>query len=110
MTIRVRNNTGRPVLLHLQGRPVAFDLVVRREDGTVVWRRLQGAVGTMILQLRPLAPGETLELRDAWRQRAAGGGAAGPGDYRVTGVVLTDGAPLEAPAVPLRILPPQARP
>ncbi len=104
MTLRVTNTADRPLTLRLRGRPIAFDLVVRREDGTIVWRKLEGAMIAMVLQLRTLAPGETLELEDAWRQQAADGSQVGPGDYAVTGALLTDShTPLESAPASLRI-------
>ena len=73
LTLHVTNPTERPLTLYLRGRPVAFDVVVARADGTVVWRRLAGAIITMVLQVRTLAPGETLELKDAWNQATTTG-------------------------------------
>lgn len=110
MTLRVTNATNRTLNFYLRGRPIAFDLVVTRTAGTVVWRRLQGAVITMVLQVRTLAPGEMLEFRDSWRQTTNAGARVPPGDYLVTGRLLTDAPrPLETPAQPLRILPPARR-
>ncbi len=104
MTLRVTNTADRPLTLRLRGRPIAFDFVVRREDGTIVWRRLAGAMIAMVLQLRTLAPGETLELEDVWQQQDAGGTRVSPGNYTVTAVLLTDSsAPLESSSAPLRI-------
>ncbi len=106
LTLRVTNPTERPLTLYLRGRPVAFDVVVARGDGTVVWRRLAGAVVTMVLQVRTLAPGETIELKDTWNQTTRTGARAGPGEYLVTGELLTDSPrPLVTASVPLRILP-----
>jgi hypothetical protein len=105
MTLRVTNASDRPLQLYLRGRPIAFDLVVRRGDGTVVWRKLAGAMIAMVLQLKTLAPGERLELKDVWRQQTTDRSPAPPGDYTVTGSLLTDSqASLDGPPVPLRIL------
>ncbi|HEX2450690.1 MAG TPA: BsuPI-related putative proteinase inhibitor [Gemmatimonadales bacterium] len=105
MTLRVTNTSDRPLELHLRGRPIAFDLVVRQSDGSVVWRRLAGAMIAMVLQLRTLSPGETLELTDAWPQQRTDGSPAAPGDYTVTGSLLTDSqASLDSPPVPFRVL------
>lgn len=97
-------NTGRDtVMLHLLGREIAFDIVVRR-GGALVWRRLERQVIPQILQVRPLAPGETLELRDAWDQRTNAGAPAGPGSYTLQGVLPTDAPePLLTPTVEVRI-------
>ena len=102
ITLRIANVTARPLELHLQGRTATFDLVVRR-GGTVVWRRLENESVLAILQLRTLAPGEALELTETWNQRDRGGEPVGAGDYTVSGSVPTDGAPLRAGPVSLRI-------
>jgi hypothetical protein len=102
IAIRIGNTTTRPIELHLQGRTVVFDLIVGRGDA-VVWRRLEGESVTAILQLRMLAPGEVLELKDTWQQKDGTGRPVGPGEYHVTGMVPTDTAPLRAGPVALRI-------
>ncbi|HEY8470515.1 MAG TPA: BsuPI-related putative proteinase inhibitor [Longimicrobiales bacterium] len=106
IALRVTNRTSAPIDLHLLGRTIAFDIVVTREDGTPVWRRLEGQAVQSILQLRTLAPGETLELSDRWDQRGRGGAAVPPGLYRVHGELPTDEPePLRTPPASLRILP-----
>ena len=102
ITLRIANLTALPLELHLQGRTVTFDLTVRRGD-TVVWRRLEGETVQAILQIRTLAPGDALELTHTWDQQDRAGRPAGAGDYTVSGSVPTDGAPLRAGPVPLRI-------
>jgi hypothetical protein len=110
MTVHVTNATSQPLTLYLRGRPIAFDLVVTGADGTVVWRRLEGAMISMVLQVRTLSPGEALELRDVWPQTTRAGAPIPPGEYTVRGEVLTDTPrPLATPSAPLRILPPSAR-
>jgi hypothetical protein len=104
MTLRVTNTGDRPLTLHLRGRPIAFDLVVSRQDGSLVWRRLEGAMIAMVLQVRTLAPGETLQLEDVWQQQGARGTRVGPGDYTVTAALLTDSpTPLRSSPTSLRI-------
>lgn len=105
MTLRVENVSDRPLDLYLRGRAIAFDLIVTDDRGTVVWRRLEGAVLPAILRIETLAAGESLELEDAWDQRSNEGGAVEPGSYTVRGELLTEGEPLTTPAVPLRITP-----
>ena len=100
IAIRIANTTERPLELHLQGRTIAFDLIVRRRDA-VVWRRLEGAAVPAILQLRMLAPGEVLELADSWVQRDNDGARVEPGEYSVSGTVPTDASPIHAG--PLRL-------
>lgn len=102
VTLRISNTGDRPLDLYLQGRPIAFDLTVQRGD-QVVWRRLEGATLSLILQIRTLAPGEVLDLKETWKQEDNAGRPVGPGDYTVTGSVLTDGEPLRAAPTPLRI-------
>jgi hypothetical protein len=105
MKLRVANLGDRPLTLRLTGRPIAFDLIVTSADGTTVWRRLEEATITMVLQVRTLASGETLVLEDVWRQQAAGGARVSPGDYAVTAALLTDAPiPLRAAPVSLRIV------
>jgi hypothetical protein len=106
ITLRVTNTGATPLTLYLQGRPASFDVIVSRRDGTVVWRRLEGAVISAILQVRTLAPAETLELQDTWDQKTNRGEPVGPDDYVVTGVLPTDPpAELRSTPVPLRITP-----
>jgi hypothetical protein len=106
ITLRVTNTSGKPLTLYLQGRPVAFDVIISRRDGTLVWRRLEGAVISAVLQVRSLAPGEVMEFSDSWSQRTNLGAAVEPGEYLVTGVLPTDPpAELRTQPVPLRILP-----
>ena len=95
VAIRIVNTTDRPLELHLQGRTITFDLIVRRGD-LVVWRRLEGRTAQAVLQLRMLAPGEVLELADTWTQRDNGGRRVQPGKYTVSGTVPTDGEPIGA--------------
>jgi uncharacterized protein (DUF58 family) len=106
ITLRLTNTGRKPVTAYLQGRPVAFDVIVSRHDGTVVWRRLEGAVVSAVLQVRSLAPGEVLEFSDSWSQQSNLGESVGSGEYLVTGVLPTDPpAELRTQPVPLRILP-----
>ena len=105
IVLRVENVSPRPVELYLRGRTIAFDVVVARADGGVVWRRLEDEVIPAVVQVRALAPNETLELRAEWDQRTARGAAVPAGEYVARGLLLTDRPePLETPPVPLRIV------
>lgn len=99
ITLRLTNTGKQTESLYLTGRTITFDIIVARSDGQVVWRRLAHSTGQQILQVKTLAPGETMELKDVWKQ------AVEPGDYTVQGVVPTDGAPLQTAVVRLRITP-----
>jgi hypothetical protein len=90
ITLRVRNPGKGPRELYLAGRPTAFDITVTRTDGSVVWRRLEGATIPGILGIQVLAPGGMLEFKDTWDQRTQSGEQAGPGLYTVEGALLTD--------------------
>lgn len=106
LTLRATNRGARRATLYLRGRPVAFDVIVTNARGKVVWRRLQGATISMVLQVRELAPGESLEFEGTWDQRTNAGVRVPPGEYRLTGRLLTDTErPLESPPVRLRITP-----
>lgn len=102
ITLRLTNTSREPATAYLQGRPVAFDVIVSREDSTVVWRRLEGAVVSAVLQVRTLAPGEVLEFSDTWSQQSNLGKSVGPGEYLVTAVLPTD-PPAELRTLPVRL-------
>jgi hypothetical protein len=104
ITLRVSNTGTGSLELSLLGRSPVFDITVSRPDGDVVWRRLEGETLPMILQLRSLASGETLTLRDDWDQRTNRGKAVEPGSYLVRGALFTDEQPLRTPAASLRIV------
>ena len=103
--LRVENLGAGAVDLYLRGRSIAFDVIVERPDGEVVWRRLDGEIIEAIVQLRSLDAGEMLTLEAHWDQRTAAGLRAPPGDYRVRGLLPTD-APdaLETERAPLHLI------
>ena len=99
------NRTERPLTLYLQGRPLAFDITIRREDGSVVWRRLEGQVVSAILAMRQLAPAESLTFEAVWDGRRSGGRPVAPGRYQIVGSLRTDTPEgLTTLPVPLQIL------
>jgi uncharacterized protein (DUF58 family) len=104
LTIRATNRGTEPVTLYLRGRPIAFDLIVTDARGKLVWRRLEKATTTMVLQVRELKPGESFALDDVWQQQTNAGTPVAPGEYRVKGQLLTDAEPLETARVSFRIL------
>jgi hypothetical protein len=106
ITLRVTNTSSKPLTIYLQGRPVAFDNIVSRRDGTTVWRRLKGAVVSAVLQVRTLAADEVLEFTDTWYQQSNLGESVVPGEYLVVGALPTDPpAKLRSEPGLLRILP-----
>ncbi|HEU4955441.1 MAG TPA: BsuPI-related putative proteinase inhibitor [Gemmatimonadales bacterium] len=109
--LRIENAGGRPATLYLQGRPSAFDITVHDASGRQVWRRLEGAVVAMVLGVRELAPGESLQLEDTWRQTDAAGHLVPPGRYRLTGLLPGEpGRELRSAPARLDILPSPAAP
>ena len=110
VTLRIEN-AGGPTTLYLQGRPPAFDITVHDASGRQVWRRLEGAVVAMVLGVRELAPGESLELEDTWRQTDAAGHLVPPGRYRLTALLPGEpGRELRSAPARLDILPPPGEP
>ena len=106
VALSVANRGSTPLTLYLKGKPIAFDIVVRRKGGAIVWRRLSGAAITMVLRVETLAPGDSLRLEDVWPQRTQSGAPVAPGDYTVTGELPTDRPePLRSAPAPLRIDP-----
>ena len=90
IVLRLTNRTEQPLTLALQGRPLAFDVTVTGPDGTIVWRRLEGAVVQSILAVRTLAPAESLTFAAVWDGRRRDGSPAPPGRYLVAGKLPTD--------------------
>jgi hypothetical protein len=110
-TLRIENAGRRPATFYLQGRPPAFDVTVHDDSGRQVWRRLEGAVVTMVLGIRELAPEEFLDLEGLWPLTDAGGTRVAPGRYRLTGLLPGEpGRDLRSPPAEVYILPPQVRP
>ena len=106
IVLRLMNRGASPIDVALQGRTIAFDVIVARDDGTVVWQRMRNEVVQGILQLRTLAPGEVLEMRAEWDQRGNDGQLIGPGSYRAQGILPSDApAPWGTPPVAFRITP-----
>lgn len=88
MTLRVRNILSRPVTLEHGGRPLTFNLIVTRPDGTQVWSRMHGRGVLDIQWSTTLQPGETLEFTEAWDQRANNGTPVAPGTYSIRGALV----------------------
>jgi len=104
-TLHLSNAGDRPAPVYLQGRPPAFDLVVQDEVGRMVWRRLAGSTRLMVLGVRELGPGESLDFADAWSQQDQSGRQVPPGPYRLAGIVPGEpGMELRSRDVGLEIL------
>src|SRR5690606_21206471 len=71
--LRLTNVASDSITLYLVGREITFDIEVRDASDALIWRRLEGQAVPQILQVRFLAPGETLTLRDMWPQRTNDG-------------------------------------
>ena len=84
------NRTERSLTLRLEGHPIAFEVTISREDGTVVWRRSPGPDEPHAAEERVLAPAESLTLEVVWNGRLADGRVTRPGRYRISGSVPTD--------------------
>lgn len=106
LTLRLVNGHDHAVEVTLRGRTIAFDVIVRRRDGTVVWRRLENAAIPAIARLEVLGPREALTLRTVWNLSTSDGATTPPGDYLVEGVLFTDGPDLRTPPADLRLVPP----
>lgn len=89
--VRLSNTTSSPQDLYLRGREITFDIAVTDSAGDAVWRRLEGEVIQAIIQLRTLAPNETIELTHTWDQRSQRGERVPPGRYTLRANILTDG-------------------
>ena len=96
--LQIENVSAKTLDLHLQGRDIAFDVIITTGDGRPIWRRLEHQTLQAILRMETLAPGQVLRLNASWT-------AAEPGDYLVSGVIPTDAAALQSAPVPLRVLP-----
>lgn len=104
IVLSIRNDGGKPAVLYLIGRTIAFDIVIAGPDGRVVWRRLEGATIAAILRVETLAPGQELTFADQWTQRTRAGELVAPGIYTVHGEFPTDARePLRTPRVQIRI-------
>jgi hypothetical protein len=102
LTLTNRGSAAREV--YLTGRPIAFDILVRRKgSNAAVWRRLAGATIAMVLRVQVLQPGESMRFEDKWAQVGNDGRRVAPGDYVVTGELPTDNQSLRTAPAPVRI-------
>ncbi|HEV8381859.1 MAG TPA: BsuPI-related putative proteinase inhibitor [Gemmatimonadales bacterium] len=98
-TLQLRNASRGPVEAHFLGRTIVFDIVVARENGAIVWRRLEHGMGPSILQLRTLKPSESLQWHGTWLPKE-------PGHYQAQGILPSDAPePLRTPWVAFSVSP-----
>ncbi|GBC78397.1 hypothetical protein HRbin08_01890 [bacterium HR08] len=84
--LRVRNDSGHRLTLALGGRP-AYNVLVKRPDGTLIWEWQRGQIVQQILEYRSLDPGEELHFEATWKLVDARGRRVPAGEYLVHGVL-----------------------
>jgi hypothetical protein len=99
----VRNVSGRALTLHLAGRSLVFDIMVRDADGREVWQRLRDQAIPAILRIEQMQPDSVLVMNEQWDQRGNDGASIGPGEYTIEGSLPTDGEPIVMPRVRVRV-------
>jgi len=99
----VRNPTEHAIDLILRGRTATFDIIVARDDGVIVWRKLEDEIIPAILRVRTIAPAERFELTTAWNQRTGNDEYAEAGIYVAHGLLLVEGEPLKTPSIEFRV-------
>ncbi len=105
IVLRLENISDRTLDLYLRGRTIAFDVIIIRKDGTVLWRRMEDEAIPAILRIETLKPGAVIELEDTWDQRANDGAPVSAGEYGIRGEILTELEPLVTASASLRIDP-----
>lgn len=91
--LSLRNKGGEPIEVELGGEPITFDLLVTREDdGSEVWRRMEGYSVEEIVQVVTVAPGASVVFADVWSSIGNDRQWVAPGSYRVQGVLPVVGA------------------
>ena len=84
LEMRFRNPSGDTVLVGMP-HPSAYNFIVTRPDGQVVWARATEMLVPDVAYNQLLAPHDTLRFAHAWDQRSLHGRAVAPGMYRVQG-------------------------
>ncbi len=105
IVLRLENISDRTLDLYLRGRTIAFDVIITRKDGSVLWRRMEDEAVPAILRIETLEPGAVIELEDTWDQRANGGAPVSAGEYGIRGEILTEVEPLVTASASVRIGP-----
>lgn len=92
--LTLRNGGDDPIQVELGGEPITFDLVVTREDdGTEVWRRMEGFAVEDILKIVTVPPGDSVVFADVWSSIGNDRQWAAPGRYRLRGILPVVGTP-----------------
>lgn len=99
----VTNESSKPVDLYLRGREPTMDVEVTRENGNVVWRRLEGEIIPAVLHLYTLARGAHLYVDAMWDLRVEGE-AVTPGEYILSASLLAEDSPVTAPPRQLTVV------
>jgi hypothetical protein len=107
--LTIRNESPRSLILALGGRP-AYNILVKRPDGMLVWEWQRGKIIQQILEHRHLAPGEEVTFDATWRYVDARGRRVPAGDYVIQGIVnLEPPETLATDTLRVRV-PPRKRP
>jgi hypothetical protein len=104
ITLRVRNPGDHAINVYMRGRAPTFDVVISRDDGDIVWRRLHNEIIPAIALVRTLEPAEQLELSAEWDGRDSSGEPVGAGNYTARALLLVEGTPLETRPIPFALL------
>src|SRR5215213_8598683 len=85
ISLRVSNRASRTIDMYLFGREPTLDVIVENSRGETVWRRLHGEIIPAILNIRSLAPAETIEVPASWDQTDNSDRQVEPGIYSARG-------------------------
>ena len=90
----LRNRGMDPIQVELGGEPITFDLLVtREEDGSEVWRRMEGYATEDILKIVTVPPGDSVVFADVWSSIGNDRQWVAAGRYRLQGVLPVVGLP-----------------
>lgn len=90
--LRVENDSDKPISLTFPTSQ-RYDIIISK-DGKEVWRWAYEKVFAMAITVLKMNPGEVLSFEERWRQIDNTGNDAGPGDYKIKGVLKVKGRPI----------------
>lgn len=90
--LKVENNSDKPASLTFPTSQ-RYDIIITK-DGKEVWRWAYEKVFAMALTVLKMKPGEALSFEERWRQTDSEGNDAGPGNYKIKGVLKVKGRPI----------------